>query len=137
MKRRQALVAIGLGVMGAAIPARVFAGSYLDRAGILVFEANKATEFLRGRLYDGELARVVHKGALARIKIAGEMMVPPEVVLAHPHLLLVLERHERAANAAVEKAAKDFLRYLGQAREEERLFRAVLKQLGWELPEVG
>jgi hypothetical protein len=110
------------------------AGSYLDRAALLVGEANRASEYLRRRLYDGELARVVHRGALARVAIASEMLVPEEVVPAHPHLLLVMQHHERAANAAVERAAKEFLRHVAQATDEERVLRAVLKQLGWELP---
>jgi hypothetical protein len=101
----------------------------------LVGEANRASEYLRRRLYDGELARVVHRGALARVGIASEMLVPEEVVPAHPHLLLVMQHHERAANAAVERAAKEFLRHVAQATDEERVLRAVLKQLGWELPE--
>jgi hypothetical protein len=120
---------------GTVFPRRAFAGSYLDRAALLVAEANRASEFLGKRLYDQELAQVVHKGALARVEIASKMMVPAEVVQAHPHLLLVLGQHERAANGAVEKVAKDFLRFLAQARDEERVLRAVLKQLGWELPE--
>jgi hypothetical protein len=136
MTSRRRFVALAAALAAAiSIPRRAFAGSYLDRAALLVAEANRASEFLGKRLYDRELAQVVHKGALARVEIASKMMVPAEVVQAHPHLLLVLGQHERAANGAVEKVAKDFLRFLSQARDEERVLRAVLKQLGWELPE--
>lgn len=132
--RRQWFVAAGALAASAVFSRSAFAGSYLDRAALLLNEANRASEFLGKHLYDEELAQVVHKGALARVEIASTMLVPKEVVQAHPHLLLVLHQHERAANGAVEKVAKDFLRFLAQARDEERVLRAVLKQLGWELP---
>lgn len=135
MKRRAFARVASVLAVTAFWSSRAVAGSYLDRAGLLLGEASRASEYLRKRLYDPELARVVHRGALGRVAIASEMLVPDEVVQAHPHLLLVLHQHERAANAAVERAPKDFLRYLGQARDEERVLRAVLKQLGWELPE--
>lgn len=135
MKRR-AFFRAGGALFGVGLVATdAWAGSYLDRAALLIGEANRASEYLRRRLYDGELARVVHRGALARVAIASEMLVPEEVVPAHPHLLLVMQHHERAANAAVERAAKEFLRHVAQATDEERVLRAVLKQLGWELPE--
>jgi hypothetical protein len=62
------------------------------------------------------------------------MEVPKEVVQAHPHLLLMLEDCERAANAAVERNAEGFLKFQRAARDEEEHFRAILKQLGWQLP---
>lgn len=114
-----------------------FAGSYLDRSALLLFEGNHASAYLRSRLYDVELARVVQRACKARIAIAHDMLVPSEVIQAHPHLLLVLEHHERAANAAVQKNPKEFLKQVGLALDEELLFKAVLKQLGWELPKVG
>jgi hypothetical protein len=61
--------------------------------------------------------------------------VPKEVVQAHPHLLLTLENYERAADAAVAGEADRFMIYCQRAQDEERTFRAVLKQLGWELPD--
>jgi hypothetical protein len=135
VKRRSVLLA-GSVLLGAGLcTIRAHAGSYLDRAALLISEGKHASEFLRRRLYDPELARVVHEGASARVTIASKMLVPEEVVQAHPHLLLVLQHQERAANAAVERAPKEFLHHLGLARDEERVLRAVLKQLGWELPE--
>jgi tRNA-2-methylthio-N6-dimethylallyladenosine synthase len=61
--------------------------------------------------------------------------VPKEVVQAHPHLLLTLENYERAADAAVAGEADRFMIYCQRAQDEERTFRAVLKQFGWELPD--
>lgn len=112
------------------------AGTYLDRAALLVFVANAEMDFLRRKLYDSELARLVHQQTEARTRAASTMMVPADVVQAHPHLLLMLENCERAASSAVERKANDFLKFLGLARDEEQLFKSILKQLGWDLPHV-
>jgi hypothetical protein len=47
-----------------------------------------------------------------------------------------MENCERAASAAVERKPEEFLKFLALARDEEQLFRTILKQLGWELPIV-
>lgn len=138
MKRSRRWMLTALGLAGVAtIGATASAGSYLDRAALLIDEAARASEYLRKHLYDVESARVVHKLSEVRLEVARQMLVPEEVIPAHPHLLLVLEQHERAAHAAVQRVAKDFLRYSSRARDEEELFRRVLKSLGWELPRVG
>jgi hypothetical protein len=111
------------------------AGSYMDRVALLVTSSNRDSDYLRGRLGDKELARVIHAVAQARVDSAGSMQVPKEVVQAHPHLLLVLENHERAADAAVAGNAQKFLIYQQRARDEERVLRGVLKQLGFPLPD--
>ena len=111
-----------------------WAGTYLDRAALLVAQATRDADYLRGRLADHELARVVHELAVARLKAASTMQVPQEVAQAHPHLLLLLENYERAADAAVEGEGGRFFTYVQRAREETEVFRAVLHQLGWTLP---
>jgi hypothetical protein len=120
-------------VLFSAAPA--LAGSYLDRLTLLVGQAGHDSDFLRARLSDRELARVIHAVAEARVKAAGGMTVPKEIAQAHPHLLLVLENHERAAEAAQDGNAQRFLIYQQRARDEERVLRGVLKQLGFPLPE--
>ena len=112
-----------------------FGGSYLSRASMLLRGAELEARALRARFHDKELARVTHELALCRTKAAQEMVVPEEVKRAHPHLLLVLESYERAAEAAVRVNQKDFLVALARARDEERIFVAVLKQEGWTLPD--
>jgi hypothetical protein len=112
------------------------AGTYLDRAAILLHTANTEAEYLRARLGDRELARVVHGLAEARVSSATSMQVPREVVQAHPHLLLVLEGFERAARSAVDGNARAFVVHRARARDEEQTFRGVLKQLGYTLPTV-
>jgi hypothetical protein len=116
--------------------APAWAGSYLDRAGLLVHAAGRDADYLRARLSDKELARVVHAVASARVKAATTMSVPKEVAQAHPHLLLVLENYERATEAAADGRTQRFLIYQQRARDEERILRGVLKQLGWSLPDV-
>jgi hypothetical protein len=111
-----------------------WAGTYLDRATLLINEARRSSQFLRQRSHDKELARVVHQVALARLEAAQKMTVPKEVVLAHPHVLIVLEHHERAALAASEGDVPKFLVYELKADEEERVLRSVFEQLGWPLP---
>lgn len=117
-----------------AAPSMAWAGSYLNRAALLLTQAGKDADYLRARVTDRELAQVVHKLALARVEAASSMDVPKEVAQAHPHLLLVLENYERAANAARAGQTQRFVVYQQRARDEERTLRGVLKQLGWSLP---
>jgi hypothetical protein len=111
------------------------AGSYLSRAAMLVVQASRESEYLRGRVNDKDLAELVHQVATARLEAASRMNVPKEVVQAHPHLLLCLENYERSADAAVQGHNDRFLVYQQRARDEEGILRGVLKQLGWALPE--
>jgi len=46
----------------------------------------------------------------------------------------MLEDYERATDAAQQGQGGRFFEYLGMARDEEAILRAVLKQLGWPLP---
>lgn len=135
LQRRRWMQGVLLGVLAWGAPAH--AGSYLDRAGFLLFEANAELDLLRRKLYDRELARMIHELTVARLRAAGSMLVPKEVAQAHPHLLLCLENCERAAGAAADRNQKEFLKFLRLARDEEQLFRGILKQLGWELPRFG
>ena len=134
MMRRRGLLVLALGAsLCWATPA--FAGSYLNRAAILVVVASRESEFLRGRVNDKDLAELMHAVALARLEAASRMRVPKEVVQAHPHLLLILQNYERSAEAASEGHSERFLIYQQRARDEEVILRGVLKQLGWALPE--
>lgn len=129
---RRNLLALGVALLLVATPA--LAGSYLDRLSLLITGASTDSEYLRARLTDRELARVVHTSAEARVKAASVMTVPKEIAQAHPHLLLVLENHERAAEGAKDGNPQRFLVYHQRARDEERVLRGVLKQLGFPLP---
>jgi hypothetical protein len=134
IKRRRALFAIGLSPL--LLTSLAHAGSYLNRAALLVTQASRESQFLRGRVTDKDLAELVHAVAAARLDAASRMNVPREVVQAHPHLLLTLENYERSADAAVIGENERFLIYQQRARDEEGILRGVLKQLGWALPDM-
>jgi hypothetical protein len=131
---RRSLLLVALAAALLLVTSEAFAGSYLSRASFLLAQATSETDFLRARIRDKELARLVHRLAQARLDAAGKMEVPKEVAQAHPHLLLVLENYERAADAARNGAQQRFLIYQQRARDEERTLRGILKQLGWALP---
>jgi hypothetical protein len=130
--RNLTLAALALALVLTAVPAQ--AGSYLDRAVLLLSQATHEADYLRTRLSDHELARVCHEMADARLKAASTMDVPKEVAAAHPHLLLVLTDYERATEFAKEHNAQRFFVYLQKAREEDRILHGVFKELGWPLP---
>jgi len=112
-----------------------WAGTYLNSAALLLTQANHEADYLRARINDKELAELIHQLANARLVAAKGMLVPKEVVQAHPHLLLVLENYERAADSATRGEAEKFLVYQQRARDEDRTFRGVLRQFGYSLPE--
>ena len=126
---------LGLGAAAFSLSERAFAGTYLNRAALLIGAAVRETAYLRARLGDRELAQVVYSMAVARRQAASAMTVPSEVAQAHPHLLLTLENHEQATEGATRGEGERFIIYAQRALDEERTFRAVLKQLGWTLPE--
>ncbi|HYQ44364.1 MAG TPA: hypothetical protein VER11_20415 [Polyangiaceae bacterium] len=115
---------------------QAWAGTYLNSAALLLSQASKEGDYLRTHIGDKELADLIHKLANARLEAAKGMLVPKEVVQAHPHLLLVLENYERAADAATRGEGEKFLVYQQRARDEDRTFRGVLKQFGYALPET-
>jgi len=125
-----------LGLIGALLlSGSAWAGTYLNSAALLLVQGSHEGDYLRGHIGDKELADLIHKLANARLEAAKGMLVPKEVVQAHPHLLLVLENYERAADAATRGEAEKFLVYQQRARDEDRTFRGVLKQFGYALPE--
>ena len=116
-----------------ALPA--LAGTYLNRAVVLLSGAAREVLYLRGRMGDKELARVTHHLIEARLDAARSMTVPKEVEQAHPHLLLVLENYLQAVEAVIASESERFAIFYQRALDEERAFKVVLKQLGWVLPD--
>lgn len=131
-RRAFSTLLVALAVM--AVAPRAWAGSYLDRAALLISQGTREADYLRARLSDRELAHVVHEMAAARLETASKMQVPAEVQQAHPHVLLVLANYERATRYAEEGRTQLFLTYQQKARDEERILRGVMKELGWPLP---
>ena len=135
MKRRSAL-SLGFLALTLLVALPVLAGTYLSRAALLVSGGGREMSYLRARFSDKELARVVQRLAEARLDTAAGMTVPKEVTQAHPHLLLILENHVQAAEAATRGEGEKFNIAVQRALDEERTFRAVLKNHGWTLPDA-
>jgi hypothetical protein len=131
--RRLRLAFVVLGAL--LLASSAWAGTYLNSAALLLTQASHEGDYLRARVYDKELAQLIHQLSNARLEAAKSLLVPKEVVQAHPHLLLVLENYERAADAATRGGAEKFLVYQQRARDEDRTFRGVLRQFGYALPE--
>lgn len=132
---RQLFVACTLALCALLAAPAAWAGSYLDRAGLMLDEARKEGDMLQPRTNDKELVRVILALAEARAKVASQMECPAEVARAHPHLLLVLANSERAVDAAAQGNFKKFMEYLSVARTEDRTFRALIHELGYALPD--
>jgi hypothetical protein len=135
MIRRLFAVAVVAMIAFAALPS-AWAGSYLDRAALLLDQARKEGDMLQPRTHDKELVVLIKSLAEVRVKVAGKMEVPAAIAKAHPHLLLVLENSERAAYAASMGNFRKFMDHLNAARDEERIFRAIVAELGYTLPEL-
>lgn len=131
---RRLLLSTAVLAAATAVASPGYAGSYLDRASLLIEGNARDARTLRARLTDKELARVVQIVAEARSKAASKMDVPAAVAKAHPHLLLALSRVERAAAAALEGNYKSALEHIEAASREETIFRAALKEAGHPLP---
>lgn len=109
------------------------AGGYMDRAGLLVRQARQEGDYLEHRRGSKELAELVHQLAAARLLAARDGFVPKEVIQAHPHLLLMLENCERAADAAESGRSERFAVFRQRAKDEEQVFRSIMRQLGFPL----
>jgi hypothetical protein len=131
LSRRSLLAGLAAGAL--TLAAKTQADGYRDSALLLVSEATREGEFLRQRVNDRKLAELVRRIAEGRLVGAQNLFVPPEVALAHPHLLLMLEHYERAAAAAAAGDVSRSLHLLRDAEEEEQLFRGILRQLGFPL----
>jgi len=134
LRRLFVLVAFAFALV-IARPAR--AGSYLDRAALMLDESRREGDMLQPRTHDKEMVLVVKALAEARARVGRKMEVPAAVAKAHPHLLLVLENWERAADAASEGNFKKFMEHLMIARDEDRTFRVIIAELGYTLPDAG
>ncbi len=120
-----------------ALSSVAWSGSYLDRAALLLDESRKEGDVLEPRTFDKETVLVIKAMAEARVKVGRSMIVPEKVAKAHPHLLLVLENNQRAAEAAADGNFKKVVERLTAAREEEKNFRAILTELGYALPDIS
>ncbi|HEY8946008.1 MAG TPA: hypothetical protein VIM73_17185, partial [Polyangiaceae bacterium] len=82
MNRRAILSTLGgLSFLGPLLATTdALAGSYLNRAQLLLSLARLEADFMRPRFGDKELARIVMRLTQARVEAASRMLVPKEVV---------------------------------------------------------
>jgi hypothetical protein len=110
------------------------AGSYLERAALLLEASRAERDRAKTRPNDRELMELVHAIARARNDAGRRMQVPTAIEDAHPHLLLVLENTERAFAAALDRHFEKFAEFIERARTEDRTFRALVSKMGYTLP---
>jgi len=135
-RRRRFVAALFVALAALGLTPIAWGGSYLDRAALMLDEARREGDMLQPRTFDKEMVLVVKTLAEARAKVGRKMEVPAAVVRAHPHLLLVFENCERAAQAADDGNFKKFMEHLTTARDEEKIFRSLLGEMGYSLPEI-
>jgi hypothetical protein len=135
VRRRQVVLCLAAGLfVGLAAP-RAHAGSYLERAALLLEQARREGDVLMVRHGDKELVAVVRALTDARVKAARKMSVPPAIAKAHPHLMLVLEAYDRASLSAEQNNPKKVVEQVLAARAEEKIFRTLMAQLGHPVAE--
>ena len=132
MKLMWLLVAVGLLLWSP----NAEAGSYLDRAALLLEGARAERDSAKAHPTDRDLIELVHAVARARTEAARGMHVPKAIESAHPHLLLVMENTERAFAAALDGNMTKFAEYVERARTEDRTFRVLVTKMGYTLPRV-
>lgn len=135
MNRRVFLGAAAAAALALATRGAV-AGSYLDRASLMLEEGKKEIGMVKTHSGDKELLLVAKTMTEARLKVARKMNVPAKVVDAHPHLMLVLENQDRALEALGQGNTKKYAECLINATDEERTFRNLIKDAGYSLPKV-
>jgi len=126
--------ALVLGLCLIVVPSQAWAGSYLNRAAVLLDGAAAERDMVRPRVQDKELVELVREIAEARVTSAGRMNVPAAVATAHPHLLLALENTERAYAAVLAGHLDKFILHLDRARAEDATFRALMVERGYTMP---
>ena len=131
MKRRQFLGAAASAVIGLVTRAG-WAGSYLDRAALMLDSARKEIATVKTRTGDKELLLVVKTMTEARLKVARKMNVPAKVVSMHPHLMLVLENYDRAIDSLISGNNKKYAECLVNASDEEKIFKKAGREDGKE-----
>lgn len=134
--RRRSFLALATCAIGLFSAGTALAGSYLDRAALMLDEGKKEADAVRTRTGDKEFILVVKAQTEARVKAARKMTVPSQVVDAHPHLLLVLENHDRALDALIASNLTKFAECLATAAAEEVTFKSQLKAAGYSLPKL-
>lgn len=109
--------------------------NYLAELALLLEGARRLIAFCEGNLDDRELAKFAQPLAERYVEMANHMLPSAKLVVAHPHLLLVVENLERAIDAAAAADGAMYQKRMRIARDELANLEAVIKQLKLRLPE--
>ena len=109
--------------------------NYLSELALLMEGARRLIAFCESHVDDRELAKFAQPLAERYVEMANHMLPSAKVVVAHPHLLLVVENLERALDAAGAADAATYQKRMRIARDELANLEAVLKQLKLRPPE--
>jgi hypothetical protein len=141
------LASLGTGALlgrYAAAPATAHAEADQRRARIYLAQLAMVLEGSRRLLLwsetyvgEAEFARFAHPLAENYVDLAGRLIPPEKLVMAHPHMLLVVENVERALDAAGSGDTPAFRQRARIVREELVTLEGVLKQLKVRMPELS
>jgi len=108
---------------------------YLSELALLIEGSRRLIGFSESNLEDRDLLKFAHPLAERYVEMANHMLPTAKVVVAHPHLMLVVENLERAIDAAASADSGTYQKRMRIARDELANLEAVLKQLKLRLPE--
>jgi hypothetical protein len=109
---------------------------YMAELSMLLEASRRLLLWTESYVSEPEFARFAHPIAERYVDLGGRLVPPQNLVMAHPHLLLVLENVERALDAAAAGDTATFRQRSRIVREELVTLESVLKQLKVRLPEL-
>lgn len=109
---------------------------YLAELAMVLEGARRLLLWTETYVGESEFARFSHPMAERYVDLAGRMIPPKKLVIAHPHLLLIVENVERALDAAAAGDLTSFRQRARIVREELATLESVLRQLKVRLPEL-
>jgi hypothetical protein len=109
---------------------------YMAELSMLLEGSRRLLLWAENYVGEPEFARFAHPIAERYVDLGGRLVPPENLVMAHPHLLMVLENVERALDAAATGDTVAFRQRTRIVREELVTLESVLKQLKVRLPEL-
>jgi hypothetical protein len=109
---------------------------YLAELSMLLEGSRRLLLWAETYVGEPDFSRFAHPLAERYVDLAGRLVPPDNLVIAHPHLLMVVENVERALDAAASGDTPSFRQRARIVREELVTLESVLKQLKLRLPEL-
>lgn len=102
---------------------------YMTELALVIDGARRLVSYCDAHADERELAKFARPLAERYVELANRMLPSAKLVVAHPHMLLVVENLERALDAAAAGDGHAYQKRLRIARDELANLEAVLKQL--------